>query len=62
MTGKSDGDRGEMLGALETLGVEFVNILGTGWASREPAAGRRLSKRRLAAISMSVSERYTQYS
>jgi hypothetical protein len=39
MTGKNDGDRGEILGALETLGVEFVNILGTGWASREPAAG-----------------------
>jgi hypothetical protein len=45
MTGKNDGDRGEMLDALETLGVEFVNILGTGWASRAPAAGRRLSKR-----------------
>ena len=36
---QNDGDRGEILGALETLGVEFVNILGAGWASREPAAG-----------------------
>ena len=33
-------NRGEVLGALETLGIELINILGTGWAGGEPTADR----------------------
>jgi hypothetical protein len=33
-------NRGEVIGALETLGIELINILRPGWAGGKPAVDR----------------------